>query len=66
MLKNHPLLRKELYREGDKGKDNYLRALRNNVGMQVYYSGYYYDRSDRNRLYAATQDTNVYDNEKDY
>ena len=67
MLKKHPLLRKELYREDDKGKDKYLRALRNNVGMQVYYSGYYYDgRGDRNRLYIATQDTNVYDNEKDY
>lgn len=67
MLKNHPLLRKELYREDDKGKDNYLRALRNNVGMQVYYSGYYYNGcGDRYRLYAATQDTNVYDNEKDY
>lgn len=49
------------------GKDKYLRALRNNVGMQVYYSDYYYDgRGDRNRLYVATQDTNVYDNEKAY
>lgn len=67
MLKKHPLLRKELYREDDKDKDDYLRALRNNVGMQVYYSGYYYNgRGGRNRLYAATQDTNVYDNEKDY
>lgn len=68
MLKKHPLLRKELHKEDDdKHKDDYLRALRNNVGMQVYYSGYYYDgRGDRNQLYVATQDTNVYDNEEHY
>lgn len=67
MLKNHPLLRKELYKDGCEDKDDYLRALRNNVGMQVYYSGYYYNnRGGSHRLYAATQDTNVYDNEKDY
>lgn len=67
MLKKHPLLRKELHKDDDKHKDDYLRALRNNVGMQVYYSGYYYDRrGDRNQLYVATQDTNVFDNEMDY
>ena len=68
MLKKHPLLRKELYKEDDdKHKDDYIRALRNNVGMQVYYSGYYYGGSgDRNQLYVATQDTNVYDNEEHY
>lgn len=67
MLKKHPLLRKELYKEDDKGKDNYLRALRNNVGMQVYYSGYYYNIHQRGRhLYAVTQDTNVYDDEENY
>ena len=67
MLKKHPLLRKELHRDGDKDKDDYLRALRNNVGMQVYYSGYYYDIYRRDRHpYAVTQDTNVYDDEENY
>ena len=67
MLKKHPLLRKELYKDDSKDKDDHLRALRNNVGMQVYYNGYYYDgRGDRYRLYAATQDTNAYDDEENY
>ena len=68
MLKKHPLLRKELYKEDDdKHKDDYHRALRNNVGMQVYYSGYYYGGGGyKNQLYVATQDTNVYDNEEHY
>lgn len=67
MLKKRPLLRKELHRDGDKDKDDYLRALRNNVGMQVYYSGYYYNIRQRDRqLYVATQDTNVYDDEENY
>lgn len=67
MLKKHPLLRKELHKESDKDKDDYLRALRNNVGMQVYYSGYYYDIYRRDRHpYVVTQDTNVYDDEENY
>ena len=67
MLKKHPLLRKELHKDGGKDKDDYLRALRNNVGMQVYYSGYYYNIRQRDRqLYVATQDTNVYDDEENY
>ena len=63
LLKKHPLLHKELLAPGTKPRErDYTGAIRNNAGMQLYYSTYYYNNGRRDIHVAVYEDYADYKN----